>query len=686
MPTTCQPPGRPFENAGRFAVAGMLLLLVASTPALGSGEEVGNDLSAFDLPPGATVTLTFQVTVDNPLNVCNTALSNQGTFTGTNFLALLTDDPDVGGIEDPTTTPLDVADLAITKDDGQTTALPGEQVTYTITVTNGGPSDAVGATVTDTFPAELTGVTWSCAASAGSSCTAGPVAGDVNDTVNLLVGGTLTYTATGTIDPSATGSLANTATVTAPAGTTDPNAANDSATDTDTLTPMADLAITKDDDADPPPSGSNLTYTIMVENLGPSDATGVTVIDNLPAGVTLVATSGCVEDAAGAPSCTLGAIPAAGAASYTIEVSVDSPPPASIFNTASVAGNEPDPDSDNDSDTEETTFDAESPEVTLIDSVGGSGDGELRECETARTFVRQLRVRFSEEVENASAADPASATNPANYRLVRPATPGAGFDTTSCAGGTGGDTVISVDNVAWNGVSDTATLSLDGGASLADGLYRLLVCGDIEDSGGNLLDGGNGTGTDFTRTFRVDRRNRLADGHFDDFDPVACTLSAWSSTSPASVELASPDADGSPLSGSAHNSGVMVGFDLSQCVQAASEEELDLEAKLRVDGSAVLGFTRTCRFYSATGCGGSVLGTRNLFDAVGSTAGTFVPFVNELTAPAGTASVRCTFRADSTAAVPFEAYLDQTLLSGVDEIFADGFESGDTSAWSAAVP
>ena len=45
------------------------------------------------------------------------------------------------------------ADLSITKTDGVTTATPGGSVTYTITATNAGPSNATGATVADTFPA-----------------------------------------------------------------------------------------------------------------------------------------------------------------------------------------------------------------------------------------------------------------------------------------------------------------------------------------------------------------------------------------------------------------------------------------------------------------------------------------------------------------------------------------------------
>ncbi|MEM8929895.1 MAG: DUF11 domain-containing protein [Acidobacteriota bacterium] len=128
-------------------------------------------------------------------------------------------------------------DLAITKDDGATTSNPGDPIVYTITATNNGPTDALGAdaaAVSDLFPADLTGCTWTCTASAGSTCTA-IGAGDISDSADLLVGGTATYTATCTIDAGASGTLTNTATISSLLP--DPVPANNSATDNNTLTP-----------------------------------------------------------------------------------------------------------------------------------------------------------------------------------------------------------------------------------------------------------------------------------------------------------------------------------------------------------------------------------------------------------------------------------------------------------------
>src|SRR5207249_471471 len=83
----------------------------------------------------------------------------------------------------------------------------------------------------------------------------------------------------------ATGNLVNTATVTAPPGTTDPTPGNEGATDTDTPTPTADLQITKTDGATTYTPGGATTYTIVVTNAGPSFVTGATVADTLPAAI-----------------------------------------------------------------------------------------------------------------------------------------------------------------------------------------------------------------------------------------------------------------------------------------------------------------------------------------------------------------------------------------------------------------
>jgi len=241
----------------------------------------GNISDTVNLPAGGSTTYTAS---------CTISAAATGTLSNTATVAA------PGGVTDPTpgnnaATDSDTlapqADLSITKTDGVTAVTPGGSVTYTITASNAGPSNATGATVADTFPAVLTGVTWTCVGAGGGTCTASG-SGNINNTVNLPAGGSVTYTVSATVSAAATGTLSNTATVAAPAGVTDPNPGNNSATDTDSITASANLGVTVTDAPDPVTSGSNITYTITASNAGPSDAVGATVSFPLDANTTFV--------------------------------------------------------------------------------------------------------------------------------------------------------------------------------------------------------------------------------------------------------------------------------------------------------------------------------------------------------------------------------------------------------------
>ncbi len=84
------------------------------------------------------------------------------------------------------------ADLTAAKTDGISVAAPGGSVTYTITANNAGPLAAAGATVADTFPATLTCST-TCSGTGGATCTPGPFSGNINDTVSIPAGQSVTY-------------------------------------------------------------------------------------------------------------------------------------------------------------------------------------------------------------------------------------------------------------------------------------------------------------------------------------------------------------------------------------------------------------------------------------------------------------------------------------------------------------
>ena len=120
------------------------------------------------------------------------------------------------------------ADLSITKDDGLTSATPGDTLVYTIVASNAGPTDATDVSVTDTFPMGLT-CDWTSFAMGGASGNTLASSGDLGETLSLPVGSSVTYTVDCDTDPDLEALVVNTATISSPV--TDPNLANNSATD-----------------------------------------------------------------------------------------------------------------------------------------------------------------------------------------------------------------------------------------------------------------------------------------------------------------------------------------------------------------------------------------------------------------------------------------------------------------------
>ena len=236
-------------------------------------------------------------------------VTQAGTVTNTASVTA-SDQPDPDPTDNTSTVTLTtetIADLAITKTLTGSPRARDWPTTYTIVVTNTGPSPVTAASVTDVFPVALVAPAWTCIADAGSSCAAASGTGNLATTVTLEAGDRATFTVTGLIAASATGLLVNTATVAAPAGAVDPDTANNTATSSVPLTPSAALQITKAGPANAV-AGTNIVYTITVTNAGPSDATGVTLADPTPPGLTFVSNAG---DCTTAFPCNLGTLPPA---------------------------------------------------------------------------------------------------------------------------------------------------------------------------------------------------------------------------------------------------------------------------------------------------------------------------------------------------------------------------------------
>jgi uncharacterized repeat protein (TIGR01451 family) len=295
----------------------------------GTTSGSGNAISAViaNLPSHSTVTFTVNATVPGSGQWVNSARVVLPTG--------IIDADGTNNIAGPVITNLVTqADLAVTKTDGVTTYAPGGVTTYTIVVTNHGPDGVLGATITDNLPAGVTSWTWTCAGAGGASGCDGVTSSVANftDTVDLPSGATITYTVATQTSPAATGNLINTVTVAVPAGAIEVNPTNNSASDTDTPVHITDLAVTKTDGSTTYTPGTPISYTIVVTNNGPSNATGAQLVDAVP-GVIAVTSVNCV--ATGAASCGTNA--SAGNAVLLVNLSIAAG--AGNFLTVTVSGN-----------------------------------------------------------------------------------------------------------------------------------------------------------------------------------------------------------------------------------------------------------------------------------------------------------------------------------------------------------
>ncbi|WP_257385250.1 beta strand repeat-containing protein [Tahibacter caeni] len=241
-----------------------------------SGTGVLSDVPS--LPAGATVIYTQQCAV-----AAASAASSVGNSATVALPAGFIDPTPADNSATDTDALVRLVDAVITKTDGGTTAYPGAAVTYTIVATNGGPNTAT-TTVSDTFPAALTGCSWTCAAGSGS-CGAAGGSGDIVDTGSIESGGTLTYTASCTVSPDAAGTLTNVASIAVGNGERDTDAANDTATDVDTIAPLPDVAVSISDDREFVRIGDSLDYVITVTNAKSPLSASAVVDDVLPDGL-----------------------------------------------------------------------------------------------------------------------------------------------------------------------------------------------------------------------------------------------------------------------------------------------------------------------------------------------------------------------------------------------------------------
>jgi len=146
------------------------------------------------------------------------------------------------------------ADVSVAQTNGLFALVPGQDVTYEVTVANLGPSVVSGVSVVGTPTALLTGIAWTCTAAAGSLCPASG-AGAVSASVDLAVQGSVVFTVSGRVTDGSSGTLVHEVTATVPAAVEDPVAGNDVSRESDTL-----LALDYGDAPDEAASASSWHY------------------------------------------------------------------------------------------------------------------------------------------------------------------------------------------------------------------------------------------------------------------------------------------------------------------------------------------------------------------------------------------------------------------------------------------
>ena len=303
--------------------------VTASAPCtVGAGNEVScalGDLGASGADATRTVTVTGHLPAGFTGQLANTATVSSPTdaLTGDNTSSTTgTARPDAG--------------VSITKTASPVAPVPGRRTSWTLAVTNAGPSVARDVRVHDDVLDALTGVT----ATTGTTpepCTVATGNDVTCDLGDLQPGGTVTITVAGDVPATYSGPVDNTATVESP---TDSTPGDNSSSTTGTATPRAELAITKSLTPARPVPGEPVTWTIGVVNDGPSAARQVVVTDDVPGAVRdLVVGKGdpCTVGTGNRVSCDLGDLAPGASRVLTLRGTLDAGFTGTLANTATVA-------------------------------------------------------------------------------------------------------------------------------------------------------------------------------------------------------------------------------------------------------------------------------------------------------------------------------------------------------------
>ena len=269
-------------------------LLASAAGCTQTGQKVSCPLSG-ELADGETRTVQLKVRMEVVL--ANHTVTNTAEVTSATFDPNLANNTASAEVQVET-----AADLGLTKVASPTAVNVHGEVTYTLTATNAGPDTAKAAIITDELPAGESYVSNNGGCSdAGQTvtCALGDFANGATRTIHLVVRIELALAAQ---------SVANTAELSSE--TPDPDEANNTAEATIAVAPAADLKLTKtvalEGTVTPLALPGRATYTLLVENMGPDEATSVVLNDPLPVGETYLSDDAGCAAAGQVVSCVLG--------------------------------------------------------------------------------------------------------------------------------------------------------------------------------------------------------------------------------------------------------------------------------------------------------------------------------------------------------------------------------------------
>ena len=322
--------------------AGTTFVSVSGPAAWSCSSFVYNGTTIAECVDNSPLGVNSSATISVVVNVPAGTAADTG-FTATDNVNSATVDPNYSNNSASTSFTVVTAaqaDLAVTASASPNPVLIGNNITFTETVTNNGPSTitASGATAvsfTVTIPTANTTLvsltppsTWTCNNVSGTfTC-------NLNSGQTIFIGTSnavsfpLVVNVNSTTAPGTVISVTPTVASTSTSGATDPNPSNNSATaSTVVATPtQATLSIAKTASPEPVDQGTNLTYIITVTNAGPAAAKGVQVTDTIPSQVTYssystsLAASGVCAYVSPTFTCTLDTVPVGGTEIITINV------------------------------------------------------------------------------------------------------------------------------------------------------------------------------------------------------------------------------------------------------------------------------------------------------------------------------------------------------------------------------